>query len=186
MRLVGRLLLGLLALFVVLAAAAYLLPRQVTVTRDVEVAAPPETVFPYVNSLQKTAQWSPWTDLDPDMKITYAGPEQGVGNRMTWTSDDPRVQTGSQEIMVSQPDARVETALHFGDMGVATAWLVLKPQNGGTLVTWGLQADTGTSPVGRYTGLMLDHWIGADFEKGLTRLKGLVEAGKRKAPGVNR
>ena len=43
-------------------------------------------------------------------------------------------------------------------------------------MTWGLEADMGNAPVGRYMGLMMDRWVGGDFEAGLARLKALVEA----------
>lgn len=159
-----------------LVGVAYLLPREVTVTRETVIAAPPAQVFPHLNSLQKVAEWSPWSDMDPDMRVAFAGPEQGPGNRMTWSSADPAVGEGSQEIIASLPDQRVETALDFGGMGIATSWLVLRPEGDGTRVTWGLEADMGNAPVGRYVGLMMDRWVGGDFEAGLARLKALVEA----------
>lgn len=177
MLLLGRILAGLLALVLLLVAGAYLLPREVTVTREAVIAAPPQAVFPWVNSLQKTAEWSPWMGLDPNLKVTYEGPESGVGNRMIWVSEDPKVGNGSQEITVSEPDSRVDSALDFGGMGTATAWVLLTPEGEGTKVTWGLVSDMGMSPVGRYMGLMMDRWIGADYEKGLASLKAKVESG---------
>ena len=176
MRWLGRLVAALVAVAAVLVGVAYLLPREVTVTRDTVIEAPPGQVFPHLNSLQKVAEWSPWSDMDPDMRVEFAGPEQGPGNRMTWSSADPAIGEGSQEIIASLPDQRVETALDFGGMGIVTSWLVLRPEGDGTRVTWGLEADMGNAPVGRYMGLMMDHWVGGDFEAGLARLKALVEA----------
>ncbi len=176
MRFVRRLLVALLAIATTVAASAYLLPREVTVTREIVIAAPPAKVFAHLNSLQKAAAWSPWVGTDPKIKTSFAGPAEGVGNRMTWSSDEPRLGGGSQEIIVSEPDRRVETALNIKGMGVATAWQVLKPEGTGTRLTWGLLVDVGNRPVDRYAGLMLDRWIGAGFEKGLARLKALVEA----------
>jgi len=175
MRILGRILLVLLAAILILGAAAYLFPREVTVERSIEIAAPPKEVFPHVNSMRRFAEWSPWQDMDPDMQQSFSGPEEGVGNRMEWTSDDPGVGSGSQEITLSIPGKRVETALDFGDMGTARAWHILEPTAAGTEVTWGLVADMGNSPVGRYMGLMMDRWVGADYERGLTRLKARVE-----------
>jgi uncharacterized protein YndB with AHSA1/START domain len=174
MRLLGRLVAGLVAIVIVLAAAAYLLPREVTVTREIVIAAPPEKIFPHLNSLQRAAEWSPWAGLDPTMQATWAGPEQGVGNRMEWSGSD--IGAGSQEIIASVPNRRVETALDFGGMGIATAWQVLRPEDAGTRVTWGLLVDMGNTPHGRYMGLMMDRWVGADYDAGLARLKALVEA----------
>jgi Polyketide cyclase / dehydrase and lipid transport len=176
MRWLGRLVAALVAVAAVLVGVAYLLPREVTVTRDTVIEAPRGQVFPHLNSLQKVAEWSPWSDMDPDMRVEFAGPEQGPGNRMTWSSADPAIGEGSQEIIASLPDQRVETALDIGGMGIVTSWLVLRPDGDGTRVTWGLEADMGNAPVGRYMGLMMDQWVGGDFEAGLARLKELVEA----------
>ena len=175
MRIIGRLLLLVLAVVVVAAAGAYLLPREVTISRQAVIAAPPGEVFPWVNSLQKTTEWSPWIGLDPNLNVTFEGPAEGVGNTMIWTSEDPEVGSGRQEITVSVPGERVNSKLDFGDMGTATATVVLVPEGAGTNVTWGLVADMGNNPVGRWMGLMMDRWVGADYEKGLATLKSVVE-----------
>lgn len=175
MRFLGRLLLGLIGIVVLLAAGSYLLPREVTVTRSAVIEAPPAEVFPWVNSLAKTAEWSPWMSLDPDLAVTYEGPEAGVGNVMSWVSAKPEVGTGRQEITVSTPDTHVESALDFGGMGTAKASFDLAPEGTGTKVTWGLVSDMGNNPVGRYMGLMMDQWVGADYEKGLASLNAKVE-----------
>ncbi len=175
MRILRNIVLGLVAVVVILAAASYLLPRHVTVERSVTIDAPPNEVFPEVNSLQRASEWSPWLAADPETELAYSGPEEGVGNRLEWSSENPRVGSGSQEITASEPDERVETALDFGDMGTGRAWFDLAPQDGATEVTWGLVADMGNSPVGRYMGLMMDDWVGADYERGLQNLRATVE-----------
>lgn len=175
MRIIGRILIGLVVLIAVIAGVGMLLPRNVEVTRSMVIEAPPSDVFPEVNSLQRAAEWSPWLGIDPEVQTVYSGPEEGVGNRLDWTSDHPQVGNGRQEITVSTPDARVESALDFGDMGTATAWFDLTPEGDATRVTWGLDADMGAGPVGRWMGLMMDTWVGADYETGLQNLKDLVE-----------
>jgi uncharacterized protein YndB with AHSA1/START domain len=175
MRFLGRLVLVLLAAALVIAAAGMLLPRRVTVERSIAIDAPPEQIFSHINSMQAFDKWSPWSGLDPELVQSFSGPGTGIGNRMEWRSDDPRVGTGSQKIVASVPNERVETELDFGEMGTATSWQVLEPVDGETLVTWGLLADMGNSPIGRYMGLMMDRWVGADYERGLVRLKDIVE-----------
>jgi carbon monoxide dehydrogenase subunit G len=175
MRFIGRVLGVLVALVLVLAVVGFLLPRHVPVERSVLIEAPPDAVFPWVNSLQKTAEWSPWMGLDPALKVTYEGPEAGVGNVMSWTSDLPEVGSGRQEITLSEPNRRVESALDFGGMGTARASFDLVPEGSGTRLTWGLTADMGNNPIGRYMGLMIDRWVGADYDSGLSRLKRMVE-----------
>ena len=175
MRLIKWLLVIVVGVVVIFLAGAYVLPRSVTVERTIVVAATPDQVFPYVNSLQRTEEWSPWLALDPDTKLAYSGPEEGVGNRLEWSSDHESVGSGSQEITASIPDKRVETALDFGPMGTANAYFNLEGKGDGTEITWGLVSNLGNNPIARWMGLMLDRWVGADYEKGLANLAAVAE-----------
>ena len=177
MRLLRNLVLGLVGLVVVLAAAAFALPREVTVARSVSIAAPPAKVFPYVNSLQKFTEWSPWAAMDPKMKVTHEGAAEGVGAKMTWVSENGQVGTGVQEITESVPDERVVSQVAFGGMAPAGAYFDLEPEGEGTLVTWTIEMDMGMNPIGRWMGLTMDGMVGKDFDKGLASLKALAEKG---------
>ncbi len=171
----------LIAVVVIVVAAliggAYLLPQEVTVSRSITIDAEPDAIFPHVNSMQGTEGWSPWLSRDPEVRLSYSGPEMGVGNTLEWASEEPSVGNGRQEIVTSVENERVETALDFGDMGTAQAAFILEANGGATQVTWTLVTDMGTNPVGRYMGLMMDRWVGADYEAGLANLKALVEGG---------
>lgn len=180
MRIIVRILLiavaSVAAVAAVLFAVAYLLPREATVVRSVVVDAAPEAIFPYVNSMRATEQWSPWIERDPDVELTYEGPVFGVGAKLVWASDHPEVGSGIQIIAVSVPNERVETELDFGPMGTAKAAFVLTPQGEGTLVAWEFATDLGLDPFARYFGLALDGMIGAEYEEGLENLKALIES----------
>jgi len=175
MRWLKRMLATLAIVILALVVIAYFLPREVTVTRSITVAAAPEKIFPHLDSTQAMAAWSPWLERDPNVKQEFAGPERGVGNKLSWQSDEPDVGSGSQEITAITPNERVETRLDFGPRGTATAWLALKPAGEATEVTWGFHTDLGMNPIARYFGLMFPGMIGADYDAGLARLKALVE-----------
>ncbi|RVT84530.1 hypothetical protein DXV76_12700 [Rhodobacteraceae bacterium CCMM004] len=164
-----------LALAAVFVVGGLLLPREVTVARSATVQAPPEAVFPHVNSLRQTMEWSPWLSRDPETEVTFSGPESGVGAAMSWSSDDPQVGQGSQEIVASTENREVVTALDFGAMGTAEARFLLRPEGDETQVTWTLDTDMGAGPMGRWMGLMMDRWVGADYDRGLANLKARVE-----------
>lgn len=176
MRFVKGVVVGVLALIVLLVAVSFLLPRETTVERAVLIEAPAEAIFPHVNSLKATENWSPWLARDPDVELSYSGPESGVGSQLDWASENPQVGIGSQIITASNSNERVETALDFGQMGTANAWFDLEPEGAGTRVTWGFVSDNGMNPMARWMGLMLDTWVGGDYEAGLNNLKALVEA----------
>ena len=164
-----------IVLAVALAAIGTLLPRDITVDRSVVIAATPDQVFPHVNSLKNFNAWSPWAKRDPDTRYVFEGPEQGIGAKMLWKSDHPDVGSGIQEITESIANKRVRMALDFGDMGTAVASYRLEPEEGGTKVTWGFETDLGNNIMWRYFGLMMDRWVGTEYEKGLANLKQLVE-----------
>ena len=175
MRWILRLIAGLVILVGVLLLVGFFLPREVSVARSVVIDAPPEEIFPHVNSMNATQNWSPWLARDPDIQVSYEGPESGVGNKMSWTSEVRSVGSGTQEIITSTENELVETALDFGPQGSAQAAFTLTPMGDSTEVTWGFVTDMGGNPVGRWMGLMMDSWIGADYEAGLANLKALVE-----------
>ncbi|KIC40436.1 hypothetical protein RA27_14185 [Ruegeria sp. ANG-R] len=175
MRLIKRIVVTLIVIVLVLAGVSYLLPGRAEVSRSITVDAPASVIFPYVNSMQETEKWSPWLSRDPETKLSYSGPDAGVGNTLNWASDNPQVGTGSQEIIESIPDQSVKTALDFGPMGTATALFLLQPEGAGTRVTWGFESDLGLNPMSRWMGLMMDRWVGGDYERGLENLKALVE-----------
>ena len=174
MRILKNLLVTLAAIIGVLLVVSLFLPAQIHVERATVVSAAPSEVFSLVNDFRQFNRWSPWAEIDPATEYTYSGPAAGVGARMAWVSDHPNVGSGSQEIVASEPYDRVEVKLEFGP-DVAHAYYALSPVSGGTNVVWAFDADFGYNPIGRYMGLMLDKWIGADYERGLANLKRVIE-----------
>lgn len=165
----------LLILLIILAVIGLMLPSSARVEREMLIEAPPSEVFPHLNSMRAFHSWSPWTDVDPETVYRFAGPESGVGSRMRWFSREEGIGEGSQEIIASTANERVETDLVFGDKGHGTATFVLAPSGQATLLRWQFQTDFGWDLFGRYVGLMLDGMIGMAYDRGLHRLKALVE-----------
>ena len=161
-----------LALIVV--GGSFLLPAQAEVTRSIDIAAPPAKVFAIVGDLRRFHEFSPWADLDPNIKYTYEGTESGLGQIMRWTSDNPKVGSGSQTIIEFDPPNYSELAIDFGMMGRSIASWDVVPSETGTKVTWGFRSDLKGIPA-KWFGLMMDRWVGADYEKGLAKLKSVAE-----------
>lgn len=159
---------------VIVVAGSFLLPSEAAVTRSTEIAAPPEKVFAIVGDLRRFQEFSPWSDLDPNMKYTFEGPESGVGQKMSWASDKADVGSGSQTITEYDPPRHVGLALDFGPMGKPVATWDIEPSGTGTRATWSFRAKL-DGIAARWFGLMFDRWIGADYEKGLAKLKAVAE-----------
>lgn len=159
---------------IIVLGGSFLLPPEAVVTRSTEIAAPPEKVFAIVGDLHRFQEYSPWADLDPNIKYTYEGPATGVGQKMSWTSSDPNVGSGSQTVTEYDPPRHVGLDLDFGQMGKSVATWDLEPTGTGTKATWSFRSKLdGIAP--RWFGLMFDKWIGADYEKGLAKLKTAAE-----------
>ena len=162
------------AVAIIIVGGSFLLPAQAVVTRSVEIAAPPDKVFAIVSDFRRFNEFSPWAELDPNVKYTFEGPESGVGQKMSWTSEDPKVGSGSQTIVEYDPPTYTAAELDFGMMGKSVATWDIVPSTTGTKATWGFKSDLDGIPA-KWFGLMFDRWIGTDYEKGLAKLKAAAE-----------
>jgi len=176
MKTLKRVLAGIVAVIVLLVVVGYALPRQVHVERSIVINAPQAQLFDALNGFKRFNEFSPWAALDPNTQYSYAGPESGVGAKMSWTSTDSKVGSGTNEIVESTPPDFIRARLDFGGQ-LAEASFKFEPADTGTRITWGFDGDVGNNPIARYVGLMFDKWIGADYEKGLARLKEVMEQG---------
>ena len=169
---------------IVLVGAAYFLPRDVHVTRSIAIDRPADAVFPFLNSLRRFNEWSPWRDIDPNVTNVFSGAETGVGAHMAWVGNS-KVGSGAQTITESVENARVLVDLTFGDRGVAKASWLLSPAGEGVRVEWTLDSTVGDNPIGRYMGLFMDRMMGPDYERGVANLKQRVESnGAADSPGA--
>lgn len=173
---IAALILG--ALFALLIIGGLLLPNEIRVARSIEIDVPPEQVFPLINDLDAFNRWSPWAALDSATEFELSGPESGVGARLSWSSENPEVGSGSQEIILSQFPEQVDLRLDFGSRGSAEASFELEPLAAGAKVTWSFGYQIGYDLIGRYMGLLMDRLVGTKYEEGLARLKRLAETGQ--------
>jgi len=175
MSVLKKILLGLAVLAALLVLIGLFLPSSAQVERSTTIDAPPATVFALVDGFRSFNKWSPWAERDPATEYAFEGPDSGVGAKMSWSSQNPQVGAGYQQIMVSEPYSLVQSHLDFGSQGTAEAFFRLEPADAGTTITWGFDTDFGLNLVSRYMGLMFDKWIGADYEAGLASLRKLAE-----------
>src|SRR5262245_17499192 len=112
-------------------------PSEFKVTRTATINASPESIFPHVNDLHQWDAWSPWAKIDPNAKMTFEGPQSGVGAKMTWSGNND-VGEGSLTIEESTPSSKVRYRLDFVRPfgGTSMSEFTLAPKDGATEVTW--------------------------------------------------
>ncbi|QBB69495.1 hypothetical protein ELE36_03375 [Pseudolysobacter antarcticus] len=185
MRFILGLLKFLIVLLVLLIGVAFLLPAKVHVERSIVIDRPTSEVFAVVNSFKLFNSWSPWAEKDPNAKYTFEGPRSGVGAKISWVGND-QVGSGNQTITESdskQADKRVSSAIDFGEMGKVSADFFLSSAPKGSQVRWTMDMNLPMSfdqkfvsnLIGRYMGLFMDKLVGPDYERGLGKLKVLLE-----------
>lgn len=161
-------------LVVLFLGVGFLLPSEFKVERSVTIDAQPEAVFAEVANLRKWRGWGVWFKRDPQMQITYSGPEGAIGMKSEWTSESEG--SGEMQVLEMVPNQKMVYSLYFPEFEMgSTGELVLEQQDGQTKVTWMDYGDVGSNPVNHYFAAFMDSMIGPDFEAGLSNLKTVVE-----------
>ena len=160
-------------LFVIIAGQ----PDEFTVLRSAKISAPPEKIFSHVNEIKKWDAWSPWAKLDPNCKMTYAGPPAGVDASHSWAGNK-KVGEGKMTITGSRASEAIQLKLEFlrPFKATNTAEFNFKSASNQTEVIWSM---TGKNNLFfKVFGLFMDcdTMVGKDFEKGLAGLKSAAEA----------
>ncbi len=174
---IKKIILGLIAIVAIICVAASFRPNEMQVSRSATMAAPPEAVFKVVNNFKMWDAWSPWSKLDPNMKVTYEGPAEGVGAVYRWSGNN-EVGEGSNTLVESKPNEKVGMKLAMVRPMEASndVQFTFVPEGAGTKVTWDMQ---GKVPfIGKVVGMFMDcdKMCGDMFNEGLANLKKVVEA----------
>jgi hypothetical protein len=160
----------------------YLQPNDYRVARSETIDAPQAGVFPHVNDLRKMNAWSPWLEGDPQVKQTYDGPAEGKGAIYAWNGNN-KVGEGRMTIVDTHPYDTIRIKLDFLRPFKSTADVefTFKAQGDQTVVTWAMNGKK--IFITKLFGLIMsmDKMIGGNFEKGLAKLKKIVET-KQQSP----
>lgn len=147
------------------------------VERTQTIAAPTGRILPLLVDYHDWIHWSPWEGLDPDLSRTYSGPASGAGATYEW-SGNRKAGAGRMEITAVTPTT-VDMDLDFIKpfKSASKIHFDLAETTGTTLVTW--QVHTPKTWLTRIWGLLMnmDRTVGGDLERGLFKLKRLVESG---------
>lgn len=159
----------------------FFLPQEIRVERSAEIAAPAHIPFMLVNDLQSWHKWSPWHQLDPNMKITYGKITAGEGASYTWESE--KSGNGQLDITESVPSKKISTRMDFRENGTAAGEFIFEANTPKTVrITWAMETDLGGSPFSRFIGLFMEKFVGDDFETGLRNLKEISEKKAAEVP----
>jgi Polyketide cyclase / dehydrase and lipid transport len=166
-----------LAVIALLLVYAWFKPDQFRLERSAFVNAAPEKIYSQVANFHNWQAWSPWEGLDPDLKRTYAGADEGLGAIYSWEGNK-KVGAGRMELTEANPKTGVSLKLDFFRPFKANNLtdISFTPEGSGTRVNWAMY---GPQPfAGRLmtTFVSMDKMVGGDFERGLAKLKAVSES----------
>ena len=165
------------ALFLII---GLLLPSSRHLEASVETNRKMSIVYDTLNSLRRWPTWNPIAAKDAAMKFKLSGPEEGVGARLDYSSEERGLGEGSWEIVESEPNKRVAYALTSDERGQnKRTEFTLRPtgrNNRNVQITQTYDVDYGWNLLGRYAGLYVSSSIGEDMKLGLSRLSDMLAA----------
>jgi hypothetical protein len=143
--------------------------------RKITVAASAEDIKYFAEDLKGFNEWSPWSELDPDMEQKYSDPSGGVGATYEWKGNDD-VGHGIMTVK-SSTDGKVEHDLKFIEPFEAKSLATITWQAKGEEleVTWAFDQDNSFGSKMAMMFMDMEGMLGADYEKGLSQLKPVVE-----------
>lgn len=165
-------LLGAVLIYAAVKPADYFIKREIVINKHAEA------IFPYLASMKKADEWMPWKEADPHVKNTYSGPEAGIGSVSSWESTG-QMGVGKAEVIAAIPNEKITTAITYTkpmEMNQISEF-ILTPQGGSTKMEWNVKGHN--SFLFRLIGIVMcmdvDKYVGGEFEKGLNKLKNIIE-----------
>jgi Polyketide cyclase / dehydrase and lipid transport len=154
-------------------------PADFFISRSTIISAPPQAVFPQVNDFHNWEAWSPWAKIDPEMKMTFAGPAAGTGAVYTWTGNS-KVGEGHMTIVESRASDLVRIKLEFLKPFAATnaTEFTFQPQGSQTAVTWSMSGKRNFMTKAMGLVMSMEKMLGGQFDQGLAKMKVIAETGK--------
>lgn len=164
-----------IALLLVYLVLAMFGPKEMKVERSVSIKKPVLLVKSKLGDFKFFHdEWSPYTEKDTAMKTNYKGNSGEIGHYYGWEGNK-EVGKGEMEITSISQDSLV-MRLTFEGMGDSKAYYLIKDNDSITNVTWGMVFDVGFFGRPIMLFMNMDKMLGADYEKGLAKLKSKLES----------
>jgi uncharacterized protein YndB with AHSA1/START domain len=164
------------ALVVIILVIAATKPARFRLHRSTVIDVPPEQIFPHLVDFRKWRAWSPWEELDPNLKRTYEGADVGKGAVYSW---DGNKKAGSGRMAITDATApeRLTITLDFTRPFEAhnISEFELKRRGQATEVEWALHGPQPFMFRVMTVFVSMDKLVGKDFERGLAGLKAVAE-----------
>lgn len=172
MRLGAKIFGALSGVFLLYLLVGLLLPGTWKAEAETVFSAPPSSVFPFLDRMDRWVLWNPM----PESGTLVVGPPSGVGAGIDW--DDPQYGVGDVRIRTSVENERVEYEVHIegGNLRIHGS-MVLAAEDGGTRLRWTEEGDFGWNPLMGYAARGMEGSQSEAMRLNLETLRALLDAG---------
>jgi hypothetical protein len=172
---IKKFLLGVSGFLLLIIGIGFLMPSTYIVERSIRINVPVQDIFMHVKNLRHWQGWGIWLKRDPEIKISYSGPESAVGMQSSWISENQG--NGRMEVMGIEENKHIIYSLYFIDRDIGSKGeLIFSPSEEQTRVTWRDHGDIEANPLFRYFLFFMDSIKGDDMQMALDNLKMISEA----------
>ncbi|GAA4278279.1 SRPBCC family protein [Aquimarina mytili] len=182
MKALKKIVLVLIILIAIVLIAAAFVSKEMVYEKSITVNTPIETAWENVNSLEDLDNWSPWNDIDPNMKKEMTGTDGEIGATASWDSEVKDVGKGSQTIAKMEAPNLFETDLKFYAPyeSEAKGYIKLAKEADATKITWGFHSEMPYPFNLMMVFSDMEEAMGDTWSNGLSKLKQLCEESYKK------
>jgi len=151
-------------------------PKIFTVQRTINIKAPPDKIFAFINDFHNWSNWAPQDKDDRTMKRTYSGSANGKGAVSEWVSGGSAGR-GRMTIIESTPPRMISVQVDFVKPFEVQNIneFTLEPAGNSTEVTWTMRGTNLYIMKLMSVFKNMDSVAGKHFERGLENLKAVAE-----------
>jgi len=177
MKILKRILLGLLSLIILALIVALFVKKDFAVEREIAINKPKQEVFDYIKLLKNQPNYSVWAKKDPNAKMEFKGVDGTPGFVSSWDGNSD-VGKGEQQIKKVTEGERLDLDLHFikpMDSHADAYFTTDSLASNQTKVKWGINGKMMYPFNIMRLFMSMDKMMGKDLEGGLNNLKGILE-----------
>ncbi len=178
MKTLKKIFLAIVIIIVLLVIVAFFLPMTYHVERSTVMKGDKALIYDLTSNLGKWDIWTPWTKkIDSTAVFELIGSDGQVGTLRKW--DGKVIGNGQMTLTQLIPGELVAYDLSF-QKGKYTSKgkLIIEAIGDSNKVSWTDDGNLGYNPISRYMGLFMGKMMNPEFDKGLAKLKKVVEERK--------
>lgn len=170
---IGIILIVLFAAFLIFTGTQ---PSILEVEKSATIKASPEKIFNVISDYRTWSEWSAWHKMDTTMEMKYEGEMGKLGAKYSWSSQNPMVGSGNQQIIELEESNFVKSEMVLNGEGGNFAWFNLKEnEDNSTTVTWNMKGAE-TSFMMNWQNTVFKPMIEQSYDQSLADLKKLIES----------